>query len=266
MRGCSHLAQSSAVLGLLPAKHRLGSSLKALPPRRLQVPTPQSPNSSALGAAHTWLRRLVPKDPCGRAQKVSPKCSPCSHGLGLRISWHLALKIPGSPPRALGEDNQLKGGRTGTKSGSTAMLVSSSRPSPACMRSPHPLPRTPAAPQHSQLLLGECGTCSQSHPGVAQCGTASGQSLNLTLEGFPQFLFRASTRSLQRRVRRLRGQRERRETGPFSRKSTCDYELRFFPLCYFCIFIFTLLNLFFPLFLLPLCACFYFGLQGLLFF
>lgn len=40
----------------------------------------------------------------------------------------------------------------------------------------------------------------------------------------------------------------------------------FFPLCYFCIFVFTLLNLFFPLFLLPLCVYFYFYLQGLLFF
>lgn len=90
--------------------------------------------------------------------------------------------------------------------------------------------------------------------------------------GVLQFHFRASTPFSHKTIQRLWKQCNTCEIGPFSRNGTRQLGFGllsaeiFFPLCYFCIFVFTLLNLFFPLFLLPLCVYFYFYLQGLLFF
>lgn len=90
--------------------------------------------------------------------------------------------------------------------------------------------------------------------------------------GFLQFHFRASTPFLHMTNQRIWRQHTTCEIGPFSRNGTWQLGVRplfaeiFSPLCYFCSFIFILLNLLFPLFLLPLCVYFYFYLQGLLFF
>lgn len=109
---CSfHLARRPAVLSLLPTAYGIQAWEQPRRPSSAQVTYlhTSEPRLNSCWSLHTnglWF--LAPEYMHGQTHKISPNSIlwPCCLGLG--ISRHLALEIPHSPHRGVGEDkNQL---------------------------------------------------------------------------------------------------------------------------------------------------------------
>lgn len=107
---CSfHLTQHTAVLGLLPTAYRIQAQEQPRWPSSEQITyfhTSEPKLNSCWGLHTNGLCFLVPNYMRGRTHKISPNTIPCSCCLGLGISRHLALEIPHSPSRAVGEEKR----------------------------------------------------------------------------------------------------------------------------------------------------------------